>query len=1222
MHSIVKRSRLGASSSDLDRLVLDGLRLASAVASPAFLFLAVLYWLTDPEGARLTDSSLAALSAVVFALVYVALRRRPPRPALAHPLAALLAFFVIGTGVTRLVLSGDPKQTANLILVLVGVGAFLHSLRWLLIVLGVGVGSWIGVAVLSWTHEWVFWAVALATATALSVLVMSSRLHAIRSKEEARARFTALVERGADLISVLGPDGTILYESPSSERILGWTSDELVGRSVFEFVHAEDVERIVATTAALMETPGASVTTSARFRHKDGPWRILETIGTNLLHDPAVGGIVLNSRDVTEPRKIEVKVRETSERLSAVVEASPVAIVALDPEGRVTTWNPAAERIFGWTEEEALGRLVPWVQEEAIEEFRAFRDRALRGEAFTVERTRRRRDGSPIEIRLGMAPLRDADRRVVGIMSAAEDVTGRKRAEEALQRAEERYRVIVEELPGVFYIEEPDLYRTRYVSPQVEILLGVTAEEYVDDPSWWDRHLHPDDADRMRERVRSIVYGSESGDLVEYRIVRDDGRTVWIQDRSRMLFDGDGSPSSLHGMMLDVTKVKEAQEALRETEERYRSLTEQIPAVLYIDPLDEKQPDIFVSPQIEEIFGVSRDVYLADASWWERHLHPADRERMLGSYRRIVGGEEEPSEFAEYRIIRDDGKVVWIEDRSRVLADAEDRPFALQGLMFDVTTKKRAETFREGQRSVLELIAAGAPIDGVLEGLVRLIEEQSDELRCSILLVAEDGTLRVGAAPGLPAEYWRLVDGANVDSDEPPCAAAARSGGPVITTDVATDPAWEKSRELASRHGIRACWSVPISGTDGAALGVVSSFLRKARGPRIEELELVEAASSLAAIAIQRRRNEEALREAEARFRLLVEQMPAVTYISQPDEVGGMIYASPQVERWFGYTQQEWLADPDLWVEVLHPDDRDRVATESVRCNTTGEPFRADYRVVARDGHVIWIRDESDLARDAYGRPAFWLGVMYDVTDRREAEGILRQSESDLQRSLETLRRTDEERRRMLDALIEEQERERERVAEGIEDEHIQQMTALGMRLESLRRAIDDPEQLAALEWLGDTVEGAVGRLRGLLVQLRPRELQTGGLGAALDRYIETVASETGFLFTVDDRLREEPPEGIRAAAFRIAQDAIRNTAQHARAGRVEILIDPRDEGVFVRVVDDGVGFVVGDGEHRGIASMRQRAELGGGWLRVRSSPGAGTTIEFWLPTRTGETLP
>ena len=172
-------------------------------------------------------------------------------------------------------------------------------------------------------------------------------------------------------------------------------------------------------------------------------------------------------------------------------------------------------------------------------------------------------------------------------------------------------------------------------------------------------------------------------------------------------------------------------------------------------------------------------------------------------------------------------------------------------------------------------------------------------------------------------------------------------------------------------------------------------------------------------------RAEEALRRSERQLRALVEQIPAVSYTQQVAELASVrtnptLYAGPQIEAQSGYSPQAFVEDSELWIKLLHPEDRERVLAEYRRTDETGEPFRVEYRQIARDGRVVWIRDEAVLVGDELGRPRFWQGVMYDITDRKRAEEALRESEerfrATFEQAAENIFLVDVETKRVLEA--------------------------------------------------------------------------------------------------------------------------------------------------------------------------------------------------------------
>ncbi len=161
---------------------------------------------------------------------------------------------------------------------------------------------------------------------------------------------------------------------------------------------------------------------------------------------------------------------------------------------------------------------------------------------------------------------------------------------------------------------------------------------------------------------------------------------------------------------------------------------------------------------------------------------------------------------------------------------------------------------------------------------------------------------------------------------------------------------------------------------------------RDTRGWSEVETGALRAAAGALGAAIERQRVEDTRRFAEQQYRSIVEHIPAITYIDAVNEQASAVYVSPQIERVLGYSQQEWLADPDLWPKTLHPDDRARALAENARHNETGESFALEYRMFAKDGRVVWVFDQASLVRDEHGAPLFSHGVMLDISERKRDE--------------------------------------------------------------------------------------------------------------------------------------------------------------------------------------------------------------------------------------------
>src|SRR5215208_5905639 len=305
------------------------------------------------------------------------------------------------------------------------------------------------------------------------------------------------------------------------------------------------------------------------------------------------------------------------------------------------------------------------------------------------------------------------------------------------------------------------------------------------------------------------------------------------------------------------------------------------------------------------------------------------------------------------------------------------------------------ETLAKVARLAVPRLADWCVVDVVEEdgALSRLAVEHEDPDKAALARELQE---RYPSDPGAPYGVHQVL----------------RTGQPELVSEIpeslleeATSD--EEHRAMLRELGLRSYIIVPLAAR-GLTLGVIT-LLSAESGRRYgpADVELAEHLASRAALAVdnarlhseaqkelgERRRAERELRLAEARHRALVERLPAVTYVEalDPDERRtDLIYASPQIENMFGYSPEEWTADPELFVRLLHPEDRERVLAEDERTERTGEPFRAEYRQFTRDGQILWIRDEAVLVRDEEGKPLYWQGVIFDVSEQKRVEMALR----------------------------------------------------------------------------------------------------------------------------------------------------------------------------------------------------------------------------------------
>ena len=299
----------------------------------------------------------------------------------------------------------------------------------------------------------------------------------------------------------------------------------------------------------------------------------------------------------------------------ALLEVSHVATVTLDPDATVTSWNPAAEELFGYSSEEAVGRrldeLVAATAEVQADAIRLSEQAAKEGRTHAVTR-RTRKDGTLVDVEVVAAPVL-SDGEPLGHIAIYHDISAQKQAAEAQREAEKRYRDLIEQLPLVTYIDEPtETAPNIYTSPQVEALVGTSPDEWLGDPDFFPKLLHPDDRERViADHARALSSGASSWSF-EYRLLARDGRTVWIRDDAVVVRDERGEPLYTQGFMLDITERKQAEEALRKSEEEVRRQKQYYETLLEISPaavvtMDLKERVTSWNPAAERLFGYTQD---------------------------------------------------------------------------------------------------------------------------------------------------------------------------------------------------------------------------------------------------------------------------------------------------------------------------------------------------------------------------------------------------------------------------------------------------------------------------------------------------------------------------------------------------------------------------------------------------------------------------------------
>ena len=541
--------------------------------------------------------------------------------------------------------------------------------------------------------------------------------------------FRSLIENASDVITVANEQGIIRYVNRPVERILGYAPSDLRGRSVFDLVHADDRPRVVEAFVRGTQTPGHVETLEFRYRHKDGSWRVLEATGTTLLHDPAVEGVVINARDVTERKRTEERIR----LLSTAVEQSSEGLAVSDLQGNLIFTNRAFAEMHGYAPEEIIGKHLSILHAPEQMPFVLEANRLLRKNgSFSGEVWHVRRDGSLFPGLMHNSVLHDDVGTPIGMIGMLRDITEIRRMQEELRR-----RLALEELVTTIsthfihvaaeHVDGEILRAMQSLGESVDVdrchlCLFSTDGKRVNDLYEWCaegvephgdalRRLSLDSYPWFAERLRNgeTIRVAQMADLPpQASAERETWQSVGIRSliaiplvvgKSIIGFLGLNSERTRKAWLEEDVRIlklvsdifasalarKRADEGLRESEARYRAVVE-----AQTELICRSLPDCtltFVNEAYCRYFGKSREELIGRSflSLIPEQDHDAVLKHFASTWH------ENPVRTHEHRVIRPDGEIRWNQWTNRAILDEQGRPVEFQAVGRDVTDRKRAE---------------------------------------------------------------------------------------------------------------------------------------------------------------------------------------------------------------------------------------------------------------------------------------------------------------------------------------------------------------------------------------------------------------------------------------------------------------------------------------------------------------------------------------------------
>jgi PAS domain S-box-containing protein/putative nucleotidyltransferase with HDIG domain len=525
--------------------------------------------------------------------------------------------------------------------------------------------------------------------------VRRERRRAEEALRESEERYRQIIETAQEGIWTVDAAGRTTLANQRMADMLGYTVEEMMGKFVDEFLDKE------GETIALVDFGGRQQENKQfdfKFKRKDGSaiWALVEA-STLLDHNYQYMGALAMLTDITGRKQAEEKLRETNEILQALVQASPVSIVALDLDGNVKKWNPASQRIFGWSEAEVLGQFLPFVPRDKLAESEALRRQVLGGKTFTnLEVNRLKKDGIPVLVSLSCVPLHDGNGRITGMMGVNIDITERKRAEEALRASEQRYRQIIETAQeGIWTVDAAG--RTTLANQRMADMFGYTVEEMMGKPV--SMFL-----DEEGETMAPMAFENRRQGInkqLDFKFKRKDGSVVWTLVKTNTLLDHNQQYMGALAMLTDITERKQAEEKLAESKALVDAVLENVPLMIFLKEATDLRFVLF-NRAGEELLGCDREALLGknnlDLFPPEQAAHFMDKDRE------VLDGEAGMLDIPEEPILTARKGQRLLHTQKICIRGSDGATKYLLGISEDITERKLAEEQIRQRLSELEVL--------------------------------------------------------------------------------------------------------------------------------------------------------------------------------------------------------------------------------------------------------------------------------------------------------------------------------------------------------------------------------------------------------------------------------------------------------------------------------------------------------------------------------------
>ncbi|MBN2323360.1 MAG: PAS domain S-box protein [Spirochaetes bacterium] len=759
---------------------------------------------------------------------------------------------------------------------------------------------------------------------------ITERKRAEETLRKSEKRYRELADSITDTFFATDKDLRYTYWNKASEALTGIKGKDAIGKSIFElFPDNEAIKRIVKVYKEVLETkkPKTFVTE-------------FQINGKNYFFEinaySSIDGISVFTKDITERKQAEEELQRNEALLREAQRVAHIGHWELDPDIGTPVWSEEIFHIFGLDPAKGEPSFTDHATHLHPEDWpildKAVRKAGMDGTPFDLVFRIVKPDGKMGWMHAIGTTLIDDEGNVTKLFGTAQDITNIKRAEEALRESEQRFKLFMDHLPALAFINDPGKCMV-YANQKVFNLYQKGPDKLIGRD--FKEINPPDHVKRVKAQDRKVLENDEVL-TIEETVPSVSGSTVW--QTVKFPIHRKGHPSLVGAISFDIS------ERIR-IEEKYRLVTENIPVAVYSGQTVGQSSKIFITGRIEDLTGFTADEVCKDPELWPSIIHPNDREKVL---RKVTEMKKVKKNLnAEYRIITKDGQVKWIHDMATSVLDKKGELMRIDGFMEDITERKRIEEeLRENEQQYRSLFENSIEGIGISKGN-RIIAANS----ALVGIFGYDSEEELTKVPLLelvvPEDRYRIRDQMQKRS---------------------------KGESVPSRYIYK------IKRKDGRVrtIEISSTEMTLSREPHV--LGTFRDITDKNEI-------EKALLDSEKKYRELVESINDVIFTV--DATGTLTYMSPTSKTLSGYTPDEVIGKP--YTDFIHPEDIPEFK-ESFNRTISGESQPSEYRIVLKNGDIKWVRISSKPITD--GEKTIGLhGVISDITDQKKIEKALMESE-------------------------------------------------------------------------------------------------------------------------------------------------------------------------------------------------------------------------------------